>query len=207
MTRELSVLELVSACEYRLKALDEEVRRVGTEPHRYRQMSVELRVLVCRTRTNEPLLLNLMTEYGVEYSIFPEPDLPFPIPMIGDFDEARDVMTMAPEDQDALLARQIAAKKPVALVDFVERALAMFIRSHEVSYRDLILALADQEGAHQDLHADARIEAARHVVIGGQHTAEIASLISLASHVVAAGVDVIRAAAKRDGYRPKFVGG
>src|ERR1700704_771305 len=78
--------ERISACESHLFFLHEDLKLFPQQYDRYKQIAGKLRVLVCKTRSNKPLLLDLMDELGFNYEVQPpgppEP-LTIPIPRVG----------------------------------------------------------------------------------------------------------------------------
>src|SRR5664279_5665901 len=58
-------------CETHLYFLSDANRLYQQQRERYKQIATELRVLVCETRTNKPLLLDLMDKYGFTYDVQP----------------------------------------------------------------------------------------------------------------------------------------
>lgn len=158
---------LLAACESHLKFLGEALAAYDREPDRYKQLAAELRVLVCKAGRNKPLLLDLMDEYGFVYEVHPIPDLPFPITMVGQLHEEPEVdfSAISPEE---IWAHHRARAKPVRLREFIDRALAVYIRPHEFSYRDLILAVAQQIGvSHEDRTMEKALVELEQFLIGG----------------------------------------
>src|SRR5258708_39668626 len=70
--------ERIAACEDHLFFLHESLKLFPQQRGRYKQIAGELLVLVCETRQNEPLLLDLMNELGLSYNV-PPPRLPGPV--------------------------------------------------------------------------------------------------------------------------------
>lgn len=132
-------------CESHLNFLGEALASLPSEPDRYKQLGAELRELVCQKGQHRPLLLDLMDDYGVEYVVEPMPDFPFPITMVEDF------LNPPAIDRKGLSINQISERhrpdaRPVPLRDFIDDALAVWIRPHAFSYRELILAVAQESG-------------------------------------------------------------
>jgi hypothetical protein len=159
-------VELTQAMESHLYFLWEARKRYPEQPDRYKQIATELRVLVCKTRQNQPLLLNLMDQYAFSYEVQP-PGPPFdkqPIPLVDDLAQKH----LAPEVESAnlgdetalqkLLQKQAALRRPIPFREYVDRGLAVFIAPHPYSHRELTLAIAQQLGSsHEDSAVDERI--------------------------------------------------
>jgi hypothetical protein len=80
-----TLAERIADCESHLFFLQEALKLFPQQYDRYKPLSGELRVLVCSTRQNKPLLLDLMDELEVDYYIHP-PRPPFHnigIPLVG----------------------------------------------------------------------------------------------------------------------------
>lgn len=183
-------------CESHVQFLGEALAAYDQEPNRYKQLSAELRVLVCKTKTNKPLLLDLMDEYEFAYEVHPIPDLPFPITMVGKLHEEPEVdfSAMSPEE---IWAHHRALAKPVPLREFIDRGLAVYIRPHEFSYRDLILAVAQQIGvSHEDTTMEKALVELEQFLIGG-FSGYGAPLRHCAQLVYNAGVRFMRHVASR----------
>ena len=148
---------LVADLESQLKFLSEAVRALATEPDRYKIVAAGLRVLVCDFGSNKPLLLDLMDELELGYTISPLQDLPFPLPMVDEFDQEPDAdfSSMAPEE---IWAYHRSRGKSYSLREFVARGLAVYVLGHAYSYSDLIRTLAEQSGlGHEDRAIDEKI--------------------------------------------------
>lgn len=197
---------LVSECESHLKFLAEALRAYETDPDRYKQVAGELRILVCSTKTNKPLLLDLLDSCGLNYCVHPIPDLPFPITMVGDIHKPpeEDFSKLTPEE---IWARHRVKAKPVPLRDFIDRGLAVFIAPYEFSYRDLILAVAHQiGGAHEDREVEVALLELEQFLIGG-YSGYGAPLRHIGSLVFHAGKYLIRYIAESQGYKPHYFTG
>jgi hypothetical protein len=80
-----SLEQRVQDCETHLYFLWDARRLYPAQEDRFKQIAAELRILVCETRTNQPLLLNLMEELDFTFDVQP-PGPPFDnwsIPMVG----------------------------------------------------------------------------------------------------------------------------
>lgn len=194
---------LVGALESHTKFLSEAMIALESERDRYKQLAADLRLLVCQGGSNKPLLLNLMDELNVTYSISPIPDLPFPIPMVDEMDQSPDVdfSSMSPEE---IWAYHRSRGKRYSLREFVARALAVYVLGHSYSYNALIRAIAEQSGgSHEDTTVDANLVELESFIIGG-FQGHVAPLVNLAAHVVAASCLVINEAIKQ-GYKPHYL--
>ena len=206
--------DLLQSCEDHLYFLWDAYRlyHEGQRP-RYKQIAGELRVLVCKTQTNHPLLLDLMDAYKFTYDVHPPEMGIFPyrqsIPMVGQSadphtrEEAEAGLwnTLKPEE----LARiREAAARPVPLHEFVDFGLAVSIAPDEYSYCRLALAVAQQFGSgHEDPKLDWSIADLR-AIRTGEHSAAIGPLLSLAEVIIQAGTEFIAFLQDRHGYKPTY---
>ncbi|MBI3468213.1 MAG: hypothetical protein HY000_34850 [Planctomycetes bacterium] len=173
------------------------------QPDRYKQVAAELRVLVCETKENKPLLLDLLDGFGLQYLVQSDPELPLPLQMVGDIGKTptEDFSTLSPHE---IWARYRANAKPIPLREFVNCGLAVFIRPHEFSHRDLILAVAQQIGsAHEDRSVEVPLLELEHFLIGG-YSGYGASLRSVGFLVLQAGRYLICHLAENNEYRPHY---
>jgi hypothetical protein len=194
---------LVADLESQLKFIREAVQALAAEPDRYKIVAAGLRVLVCDFRSNKPLLLDLMDELELDYTISPRPDLPFPLPMVDELDQGSDVdfSSMMP---DEIWAYHRSQGKSYSLREFVARGLAVYVLGHAYSYSELIRTLAEQSGlGHEDRTIDRNILELESLILGGYrgHTAPIRAL---ADHVISACVNVVNKAATL-GYQPHYL--
>lgn len=179
---------------------------------RFKQIASELRVLTCEMKTNRPLLLDLMDEYGFQYDVKPPGPCRGPIPMVGWRDdpmhqqlckEVANAMGNEAKTRE-LLQKQAALEHPVPLRQFVNEALAVYIAPHDYSYRDLTLALAQQMGSsHEDNEVDEAIIKMRSVVLGGDE-GHIASLIAFADLVIKVGTMFLDFIVRERGYQLRY---
>ncbi len=193
---------LVADLESHVKFLREALAKLPGEPDRYKQVAASLRVLLCQFGSNKPLLLDLMDELQLGYSISPLPDLPFPLPMVGDLEQASDVdlTTMSPEE---VWAYHRSRGQSYSLREFVDRGLAVYFMGHEYSYADLIRTLAEQSGlGHEDWSLDSNVPQMESFQIGG-YGGQVAPLVSIAAHAIEASTMVVRKAASL-GYVPHY---
>lgn len=193
---------LLADLESQVKFLREALETLPTEPDRYKQLAAGLRVLVCEFKSNRPLLLDLMDELEVTYTISPIPDLPFPIPLVDELEDANDVDLngMTPGE---VLAYHRSRHKSYPLRVFVRRAMAVFFMGHKYSYEELIRTLAEQSGlGHEDWTIDSNVPEMESYTIGG-YQGHVAPLRALAKHVLSAATSVVNKAATK-GYRPTY---
>jgi hypothetical protein len=174
--------------------LHEALQAYEYEPDRYKQVAAELRVLVCSVkRRNRPLLLDLLDEHEVESWVYPTPGLPFPIPLVG--------QPYAAEQEGMREA------SPLTLREFVERGLAVFISGREFTYRDLVLAVAQQIGTgHEDPLVDEHLAELEQYIIGGfsGYGAPVGHLGQLA---LSAGLNLTEHLVQQHDYRPHWLPG
>lgn len=205
--------DLLQSCEDHLYFLRDAYRlyHKGQRP-RYKQIAGELRVLVCRTRHNHPLLLDLMDAYKFTYDVQPPEIGIFPyrlfIPMVGqsaleETEEEEVVLRDTLKPEELARAREAAAW-PVPLREFVDYGLAVSFAPDEYSYRDLVLMVAQQFGSsHEDPKLKwsiADLRAAR----DGEHSAAIGPLLELAEVIIKAGSEFIAFLQARHGYKPTY---
>lgn len=135
-------IELTRAMEAHLYFLWEARQRYPQQPDRYKQIAAELRVLVCKTRQNQPLLLNLMDAYELSYEIQP-PGPPFdmqPISLVDDLPQSNFARRLESASlgnggtQAELLQEQASLRRPIPFREYVDRGLAVFIlgRSYQL---------------------------------------------------------------------------
>ena len=198
-------------CETHLSFLKEARDQFEVDRERYKQIAGELRVLVCKSRTNKPLLLDLMDHYGFVYEVQP-PGPPLDksaIPLVGwRYDSVQQDLTKALEeaygDQAKLsevLARQASLRVALSLRRYVDEGLAVFARPYDYSFRDLTRAIAEQSGvAHEDEAVEEGIAAMQRVHLGGEHS-HIVALINFADTVLSAGMEFLAFMATNRGYQ------
>jgi hypothetical protein len=194
--------ERIADCEAHLFFLHEALNLFPQQYDRYKQIAAELRVLVCATRQNKPLLLDLMDELGFTYDVHPPGPpgpLTIPIPLVGWRDDpdhqalTREFQQAADDKQKlaAILEKEAKLRKSMPLREYTDKALAIFIKPFDYSYRDLILSVAQQCGSsHEDKDIDEPIAQMRSLVVGGVES-HIAPLIGYARLVVDAGANFV----------------
>jgi len=113
-------------------------------------------------------------------------------------------------DSDKLEAidREMAALAvPVPFPDWVDRGLAVHIRPHDYSNRELVLAIAQQFGSsHEDESVDEPLVQLQQFVIGGQR-GDLAPLISFASTVIYVGRLFVQHLVSDYSYDPAYFKG
>ncbi len=208
-------------CEVHLYFLWDAYRLYPEERDRFKQIATELRVLVCETRTNKPLLLNLMDEYGFSYEVQPSgiqeggpPLMSQPLPMVGWHDDPvnqqlTEEISEAFESGDKSKIQRVEEKlaelaRPVPFREWVDKGLAVFIKPYDYSHRDLVLAIAQQFGSsHEDDSIEEPIVRLQQFMIGGQ-TLDIATMIVFAESVIQVGSLFIRHVVESHGYKPQY---
>ena len=66
-----SEAQILSECETHLYFLWDAFRLYSQQRERFKQIAAELRILVCETRKNKPLFLDLMDKYNFKYEVQP----------------------------------------------------------------------------------------------------------------------------------------
>lgn len=201
-------------CETHLYFLRDARSLYPAQEDRYKQIAAELRILVCETRTNHPLLLNLMEELGFSFDVQP-PAMPFqrlPIPMVGSRDDSVH-QQLAAEFQAAIgdehklsevLQKQVALRRPVPFREYVEKALAVFVAPYDFSYRELTLAIAQQVGSsHEDLTVEEPLIRMQQIRLVG-HQGHIAPLIAFADLVLKVGGDFMEFLVLTQSYKLRY---
>jgi hypothetical protein len=194
--------ERIRDCETHLSFLQEARDKYPTDRERYKQVAGELRVLVCKTNRNKPLLLDLMDEYGFYYEVQRDPAGPpvkGPMPVVGWRDDpvqqelAREVEQALGDEQklNALLARQESLNIALPLRRYVDEGLAVYIAPQDYSYNRLTRAIAEQCGvAHEDEAIEEGLAAMQCILIGNDHS-NIRVLISFADTILRAGLEFL----------------
>ncbi len=204
----------LAECESHLYFLSDARRLYEQEEDRFKQVAAELRVLVGDHRPERRLLCAMMSEYGFAFAVQP-PGPPFerqPIPTVGWRDDPQhqaltEEVAAALGDEAKLaqvLKKQAALRRPMPFDEYVDRALAVYIAPHDYSYRDLVLAVAQQLGSsHEDTAIDVPLAQMESVRICGD-LGYVAPLIKLADLVLTIGSLFIAHVVKQDGYEPKY---
>lgn len=188
---------------------------------RFKQIATELRVLVCETRTNKPLLLDLMDKYGFTYEVQPPgkhqggpPLKPQPLTMIGWRDDPvqkkiTEELSEAISSNDEMKIKAINEKlealaNPIPFRDWVNKGLAVYIKPYDYSHKDLVLAIAQQLGSsHEDESVEEPIIQLQQIIVGGE-TSDIAPMIEFAELVIKVGSMFVEHLVKHHGYKPKY---
>lgn len=85
-----------------------------------------------------------------------------------------------------------------------KKALAVYVAPYDYSYKDLVLAVAQQLGSgHEDTAVDEPLLQLRQYVIGGDE-GHIAPLINFADLVLEVGISFIAFVADEHGYKPEY---
>lgn len=178
-----SLQQRLEDCEDHLLFLNEGHERHEQQPFRYKQMAAELRVLVCKTKSNKPLLLDLMEESGFTFMVDPYEKTPFgprPLIRVDEFDRyveiARRLMSgdRTAREENASLLRQ------VPLREFIQDGFATLLcecgqtncvcnsQAKKWSWKKFIRGVAEQMGsAHEDTSISAGLERARTFMVSG----------------------------------------
>lgn len=176
-------------CETHLYFLWEAYQKYLKQEDRFKQISAELRVLVCEAGRNKPLLLNCMDDLGFSYAV--PPPRKRPIIMVGElFRENSSI--------------QAAVAGPIPLRDFVNKAHAVIVGDREYSYGDLTSAVSQQLGSsHEDEAVDESIFHLQNFGISGR-AGHIAPIIQLAKIVNDCGARFIGFLHEKHNYEPRY---
>jgi len=197
-----SAEERMRDCETHLAFLKEARDNYSTDRERYKQVAGELRVLVCKTKSNKPLLLDLMDEYGFSYPVQRGPSGPpvkGPIPLVGWRDDpvqqelAKELEQALGDEQklNAFSARLESVNVALPLRRYVDEGLAVYIAPQDYSYNRLTRAIAEQCGvAHEDVAIEEGLAAMQSFVIGNDH-GHIRTLITFADTILHAGLEFL----------------
>lgn len=211
-------------CETHLYFLWDALRLYPKERDRFKQIAAELRILVCETRKNKPLLLNLMDEFAFVYEVQPPgmsasgpPLKPQPLPMVGWREdpihaEISERLSRAIESGDTAQMKEIDRRlaelaKPIPFREWINRGLAVFIAPYDYSHRELVLAIAQQLGSsHEDDSVEEPILRLQQIYIGGQR-GDLAPMIVFANDVLSVGVAFIRHVESDHSFQPRYFRG
>lgn len=214
----------LAECETHLYFLRDAHRLYPQQRDRFKQIAAELRILVCETRTNKPLLLDLMDEYGFVHEVQPPgssktgpPLKPGPLSMVGWRDdpihlEISQQLSQAnksgDKDQMQALDRRLAElARPVPFREWVNNGLAVYIAPYDYSHRELVLAIAQQFGSsHEDDAIEEPILLLQKIYICGE-TSDIVPLIVFAEFVISVGLRFIRHLEECHGFQPRYFRG
>lgn len=213
--------QILSDCETHLYFLWDAHRLYSKQRERFKQIAAELRILVCETKQNKPLLLDLMDKYSFEYEVQPPglseggpPLKPQPISMVGWRDdpqhkEISEELSKANESVDEAKKKETYKKlanlaKPISFREWVNKGLAVFIKPYDYSNRELTLAIAQQFGSsHEDDSVEEPIVRLQQIIIGGE-TSDIAPLIVFAEYVIHVGRMFISHLIRNFNYEPQY---
>lgn len=208
-------------CETHLYFLWDAHQLYQQQRERFKQIATELRVLVCETRTNKPLLLDLMDEYGFSYDVQPPgkhqggpPLKPQPLPMVGWRDdpvqkkiteELSEAINSGDETKMKAVDKKLAAlARPIPFREWVNKGLAVYIKPYDYSHKDLALAIAQQLGSsHEDESVEEPIIRLQQIMIGGE-TSDIAPMIVFAELVIRVGSMFVGHLVEHYGYKPRY---
>ena len=204
-------------CETHLYFLWDARKLYDQESDRYKQIAAELRVLVGDHKPKRRLLLAMMEEYGFSYDVQP-PGPPFdkqPIPLVGwRNDPIHQALTQEvqavlgdKEKMADVLEKQAVLRRPIPFPEYVEKGLAVYIRPYDYSYRDLVLAIAQQVGSsHEDHALDEQLIQMQNIILGNEES-HIAVLIQFTDLVIEVGSMFIGHVVQNYGYKPTYFKG
>jgi len=213
--------QILIDCETHLYFLWDAHRLYSQQRERFKQIAAELRILVCETKKNKPLLLDLMDKYNFEYEVQPPglsqggpPLKPQPLSMVGWRDdpqhkEISEELSKAIESGDDAKKKEIYEKlaslaKPIPFHEWVNKGLAVFIKPYDYSNRELTLAIAQQFGSsHEDDSVEEPIARLQQIIIGGE-TGDIAPMIAFAEYVIQVGKMFISHLVSNYSYKPQY---
>jgi hypothetical protein len=188
----------LNECETHLYFLWDARRLYRAQKDRYKQIAAELRVLVGDHKPKRRLLLSLMNEFGFSFEVGWRDD--------PEHQALTEEVQQALGDEAKLaevLKKQAAFRRVVHFPEYVEKALAVYVAPYDYSYRDLVLAVAQQLGSgHEDTAVDEPLLQLRQYVIGGDE-GHIAPLINFADLVLEVGISFIAFVADEHGYKPE----
>ena len=202
-------------CETHLYFLCDACRLYSEQPDRYKQVAAELRILVGDHKPDRRLLIAMMEKYRFSYDVQP-PGPPFDkqsISMVGWRDDPAHIALAAEVEAamgdtkaiEALLEKQSALRRPVPFPEYVENGLAVFIKPYDYSFRDLVCAIAQQEGSgHEDPLVDEPL-AQMHSVIIGNEKSHVAALMGFANLVIKVGSLFLGHVVDNHGYQLRYV--
>ena len=178
-----SLKQSLEDCEDHLLFLKEAYDRHPKQPFRYKQMAAELRVLVCATKNNHALLLDLMADCEYTFSVDPYEPTPFgPRPLIrtDEFEKYVEMAGRMMKGDASALAENSALTKPIPLPEFIRDGYALMLcgcnqdpcscdpESKKWSWQRLIRGVAEQIGSsHEDRRISAELERARTFIVSG----------------------------------------
>ena len=209
-----SLEQRLQDCETHLYFLWDSRRLYPVQKDRFKQIAAELRILVCETRTNHPLLLNLMEELGFAFDVQPQGP-PFdkqPISMVGWRDDpvhqqlTAEVQAAIGDEQKVseVLQKQAALRRPMPFREYVEKGLAVFIAPYDYSYRELTLAVSQQVGSsHEDLTVEEPLVKLQHFSLAG-HKGHVAPLIVFADLALEVGGAFVDFLVQTQSYKPQY---
>jgi hypothetical protein len=204
----------VRDCETHLFFLAEAHRQVYQKIERYKQLASELRILVAeRSRGSQPLLIYCMEKFGFSYEVQPSGP-PFenrPIDMVGDMNgpvyrQLGEEIRTAGSDEEKLrklIKKQAQLRRPVPFKEYVNNALAVYIRPKEYSYAELVRAIAQQMGgSHEAGSVDQTLAQMTNLKIGGVES-HIVTLVEFANLVESVGMEYLGFMVSNHAYQLK----
>lgn len=208
-------------CETHIYFLWDAHRLYSQQRERFKQIAAELRILVCETRHNKPLLLDMMDKYSFKYEVQPTglrkggpPLKPQPLPIAGWRSDAiqmgiSEELSKAIKSGDKKKMIETEKKlaelaKPTPFREWVTKGLAVYIKPYEYSNQELTLAIAQQFGSsHEDNSIEEPIVRLQQIIIGGE-TSDIAPMIEFAVTVIHVGKIFISHLVNSLGYAPRY---
>ncbi|MBT5051424.1 MAG: hypothetical protein HOM58_23215 [Rhodospirillaceae bacterium] len=211
----------IAECETHLYFLWDARRLYLQQPERYKQIAAELRILVCETKSNGPLLLDLMDQYDFQHEVQPPgsdpsgpPLKPGPINLVGwrddpDHKEISERLQKATKsenkDEMAEIDRRLAELAiPISFREWVNKGLALYIEPYDYSNRDLVLAISQQFGSsHEDETVEEPIVQMQQLQLLGQ-SSELLILVNFADYVISVGTAFISHMMEKHGFEPRY---
>ncbi|MFA5904395.1 MAG: hypothetical protein WC836_10725 [Desulfobacula sp.] len=205
------ILDLIQSCEFHLNILWEAKQKLSEDSMRFKQIAGELRILICETRTNKPLLFKIMDQFGVQGRILPGANNR--ILMIGwredpEYIKAYNSLTNPPIEANVLIQRfnEIMPEgNPVMLKDWIKHAVAIGNEYGEYSYEELILTLAQQMGcSHEDEAVDTLLDMFKKVN-SNKEPQFLNPLLIATKNTLGFGAFLFMWLRKSQGYKPRYL--
>jgi hypothetical protein len=203
---------LFQNCEYQLRCLARDIDCMAEDPEKYKDVATRLRLLVCESRSNRPIIFRAMNEIGVDYRVshawFTVPPGYF---IFVDERESKvfdlwlktlDKSSSA-EDRESLEAEYRSLAVPIPLKDYIDNVLAFSAAGNKYSIGNMISILANKMGtAHVDESLPIGIHAIMSVECGGV-PAITRTLVAVGHMVIDAGREILGVAASRGLYESR----
>jgi hypothetical protein len=201
-----SKIRLLEECEEHLMMLNDALSKYPQQRYRYKQIAAELRVLVCKFGSHKPLLLDLMDEYGFNYEIQPTSQNPIPQIVFEDDPTHKQIGRLLSEGQFDEADKLISTiRMPLALRNYVNDGLAIYIKPNSISHHDMVRKIAEQEGsAHEDKGVDSDVAQLKRLRLGGEES-HIAVLIVFAKLISLAGLSFFEYLNEKKIYEPNYL--